>query len=225
MKRGRILGLSLLLLVGGELGCDPRGPVVIDSLATPVLDTKISAPVRPAPLVRRVMPRAKPPASPAGWIPRGGISKRWKYIVVHHSATPTGGARKFDKMHRAKGWDELGYHFVIGNGTDTPDGYIEVGGRWRKQKHGAHCKVPGNAYNEHGIGICLVGNFEHHRPSSKQMASLAKLTAFLAREARISPANINTHGGITGKTACPGRYFSLSDLKTRVSREVVASSR
>ena len=144
--------------------------------------------------------------------------------MVHHSATRTGGARKFDKMHRAKGWDELGYHFVIGNGTDTPDGHIEVGGRWRKQKHGAHTKVPGNQYNEHGIGICLVGNFDRGRPSSKQMASLAKLTAFLAQKCRVSPGNIKTHKGVTGKTACPGRHFSLSELRSRVSRQVVVAS-
>ena len=44
-------------------------------------------------------------------------------IVIHHSATDRGGAKAFDEYHRKKnGWDELGYHFVIGNGTDTPDG-------------------------------------------------------------------------------------------------------
>jgi hypothetical protein len=199
--------------------------VVIDPLATPLVDTHATpnpqptVPERPSgPIVR------KTPTGPSGWIPSGGLSNRWKYIVVHHSATPTGGANKFDQMHKAKGWDELGYHFVIGNGTDTPDGQIEVGGRWRKQKHGAHTKVPGNQYNEHGIGICLVGNFEQRRPSPKQMASLAKLTAFLAQKCRVSTGNINTHGAITGKTACPGRHFSLGDLRSRVNREVAAAS-
>ena len=63
-------------------------------------------------------------------------------------------------------WDELGYHFVIGNGTHTGDGQVEVGSRWGKQKHGAHCKTPDNYYNDHGIGICLVGNFENSNPFS-----------------------------------------------------------
>ncbi|MFQ5589758.1 MAG: peptidoglycan-binding protein, partial [Phycisphaerae bacterium] len=58
---------------------------------------------------------------------RGRISPRWTTIVIHHSATETGGASLFDRFHRKRGWDGLGYHFVIGNGTDTPDGLIEVG--------------------------------------------------------------------------------------------------
>jgi 5-methylcytosine-specific restriction endonuclease McrA len=37
----------------------------------------------------------------------------------------------FDRSHRDKGWDELGYHFVIGNGTSSGDGVVEVGTRWQ----------------------------------------------------------------------------------------------
>src|SRR5690606_32161137 len=84
-----------------------------------------------------------PPAAtrvPAGWNARAA-GRKWQWIVIHHSATPTGGAVEFDKLHReTNGWDELGYHFVIGNGTNTKDGMVEVGPRWVKQKHGAHAK-------------------------------------------------------------------------------------
>ena len=90
---------------------------------------------------------------------RGRISQRWTTVVVHHSATDRGSASAFDRGHRGKGWDELGYHFVIGNGRGSGDGQIEVGSRWYKQKHGAHCKTPDNYFNEHGIGVCLVGDF------------------------------------------------------------------
>ena len=117
-----------------------------------------------------MLPRGCPTAPSAS----GGI------IVIHHSATPTGNADEFDKMHREKGWDELGYHFVIGNGTGSGDGQVEIGPRWVKQKHGAHAKVPGHPeYNDVGIGICLVGNFDVTRPTEAQMASLAQLVRFL----------------------------------------------
>jgi len=129
--------------------------------------------------------------------------------VIHHSATSTGGAATFDRHHRSKGWDELGYHFVIGNGTDTPDGAIEIGARWHKQKHGAHCKTPDNYYNEHGIGICLVGDFTKGRPTAKQIASLTRLVRFLCLETGIPPQRVTTHGAVTHKTQCPGRHFSL----------------
>src|SRR5215218_8851342 len=128
----------------------------------------------------------RPPAGiPKEWMPQVAANN-WNWIVVHHSATAVGGAGRFDKMHRTvQHWDELGYHFVIGNGSDTRDGLIEVGSRWPKQKWGAHAKTPDNQFNERGIGICLVGNFDEARPSEAQMRSLAKLIAFLQKTYRI----------------------------------------
>ena len=157
----------------------------------------------------------RPPAAEAGWAP-AQPSDRWKCIVIHHSASDFGGAKRFDTWHRAKGWDELGYHFVIGNGTDTAMGQVEVGPRWEKQKYGAHCKTPDEFYNQHGIGICLVGNFDNHRPDEAQMRSLAKLVKYLCYEFHIKPEQIYTHGGVTHKTDCPGKDFNVEDLKRRL---------
>jgi hypothetical protein len=134
-------------------------------------------------------------------------------VVVHHSATATGNARSFDRSHRDKGWDELGYHFVIGNGTSSGDGVVEVGSRWQTQKHGAHCKTPDNYYNEHGIGICLVGDFTKSRPTQRQMASLRRLVAFLCDQCRIPDSRVTTHGLVTRKTQCPGRNFPIMSLR------------
>jgi hypothetical protein len=144
------------------------------------------------------------------WKPPGGVSNRWNTIVIHHSAGDFGSAAHFDKYHRTvKNWDELGYHFVIGNGNGATDGLIEVGPRWLKQKHGAHCKTDGNYYNEHGIGICLVGNFESKRPTNAQIQSLKRLVRFLMRETGVRAEKIVSHGDVTGKTECPGRHFPL----------------
>ena len=140
----------------------------------------------------------------------------WPHIVIHHSATPTGNADEFDKMHREKGWDELGYHFVIGNGTGSGDGQVEIGPRWVKQKHGAHCKVTGHPeYNDVGVGICLVGNFDVTRPTQAQMASLAQLVRFLMARYDIPRSNVYGHGQLK-PTDCPGRNFIYSDLWRRV---------
>lgn len=164
-------------------------------------------PGTPPPVVR------KAPGDPA-WFPRSGkISGRWTTIVVHHSATATGNAKSFDRNHRDKGWDELGYHFVIGNGTSTGDGVVEVGSRWHSQKHGAHCKTPDNYYNEHGIGICLVGDFTKTRPTKRQMASLQRLVAFLTDQCNIPDYKVTTHGLVTSKTQCPGRNFPIAWLR------------
>ena len=71
-------------------------------------------------------------------------SDRWTCIVIHHSATDEGNAERFDRMHKAKGWDELGYDFVIGNGTDTRDGQVEVGPRWPVQNRSWPASSPGD---------------------------------------------------------------------------------
>lgn len=158
---------------------------------------------------------AKPTRFDPAWYPKGrGISPRWTYIVLHHSATDSGGARTFDKHHRQQnGWDELGYHFVIGNGTETPDGYVEVGSRWHKQKHGAHCKTPNNYFNEHGIGICLVGDFTRTRPTRRQIESLKHLLRFLSNRCSIPPYRVTTHRAVKGTTQCPGHNFPLAALR------------
>jgi N-acetyl-anhydromuramyl-L-alanine amidase AmpD len=166
----------------------------------------------------------RPPAPTAGsfvapqadWIP-AHPSDRWECIVIHHSASDIGGALRFDQWHRDKGWDELGYHFVVGNGTDTPDGLVEVGPRWVAQKHGAHCKTPDEFYNQHGIGVCLVGNFDKYEPSRSQVESLVSLCRYLCATYHISAEQIYTHGGITGKTDCPGALLDVELIRRRVA--------
>lgn len=154
---------------------------------------------------------------PSGWLPPAKLEKRWTAIVIHHSATDTGNAAIFDRMHREENhWDGVGYDFVIGNGTDSGDGQVEVTFRWQEQKTGAHCGgTPDNWANKNGIGICLVGNFDHDAPSPRQMESLAKLVRFLQNRYDISNGRIYGHNTTPGArvTACPGRRFPLSRFK------------
>lgn len=157
------------------------------------------------------------PAAETRWMPKVK-SNRWTYIVIHHSASKAGGADRFDDWHRQKGWDELGYHFVVGNGSDTADGQVEVGPRWVAQKHGAHCKTKNEYYNQHGIGVCLVGNFDLHPPAEGQLQSLRRLVGFLSREFDIPPDRILTHGGVTGQTHCPGKHFDVEALRNSIRR-------
>ena len=133
------------------------------------------------------------------------ITRSWQYIVIHHSDTDSGNERIFDSFHRKiKGWAGIGYHFVIGNGTDSGNGTIEVTFRWEEQMHGAHAGV--DEYNQRGIGICLVGNFSRSLPTEQQMASLAFLVTYLQEKCRIPTSNILLHRQIKN-TDCPGANF------------------
>jgi hypothetical protein len=159
-------------------------------------------------------------AAGAGWDVR--LGRNWRHIVIHHSATATGSAASFDREHRERGWEGLGYHFVIGNGTGTGDGQVEVGYRWRNQQRGAHA---GNLeYNEYGIGICLVGDFETGYPTARQMASLRALVRFLQARCGISTASIIGHSDVPGKeTRCPGRNFSVAAFRAGLAGELASA--
>ncbi|MHC4418844.1 MAG: peptidoglycan recognition protein family protein, partial [Planctomycetota bacterium] len=67
-------------------------------------------------------------------------------------------------------------------------------------------------------GICLVGNFEHTRPTAEQMGSLVKLVRFLQDRYRIPKIRIWGHNGTPGArvTNCPGRMFPMAWLKSRL---------
>lgn len=154
---------------------------------------------------------------PSDWLPPPRLEKKWTAIVIHHSATENGNATIFDRMHREENhWDGVGYDFVIGNGTDSGDGQVEVTFRWQEQKIGAHCGgTTDNWANEDGIGICLVGHFDYAIPSERQLESLVKLVRFLQKRYGISQNRIYGHNKTPGArvTACPGARFPMTRFK------------
>jgi len=132
----------------------------------------------------------------------------WEYIVVHHSGTSGGSAKVFDYYHsQERGMENgLAYHFVIGNGTDSGDGQIEVGRRWLKQLQGGH--LASESLNEISIGICLVGDFSRSRVGPRQTAALIELVKYLRQRMPNRELKFRLHREInTRPTECPGRLF------------------
>jgi N-acetyl-anhydromuramyl-L-alanine amidase AmpD len=217
-----MLLLSAAAAVAG--GCQPQPETTVTCLPLPELDA--SPPVVPVAATPAPIPNEPPPVQPAVV----DTDRDWRYIVIHHSATERGNAEIFDAAHRRRGWDELGYHFVITNGDGGPDGCVQVGSRWRKQKWGAHCDTPDNAYNDYGIGICVVGSFSRRLPSRAQLRSLRTLVARLAREHHIPPERVIGHRQAPyTHTACPGgrlqKYINDELRPWLRSQSVVASER
>ena len=79
-------------------------------------------------------------------------------IIVHCSATKAGQdftATDIDRWHRERGFNGIGYHYVI-----CLDGKLEKGRDVALA--GAHCK----GWNERSIGICYIGGLdENGRPA------------------------------------------------------------
>jgi hypothetical protein len=185
------------------------GPVAAVMPEAALSPAAVAAPA-PEPAVRE---------APAGWVPAKDIEKRWTAIVIHHSGTSNGCAEIFDRWHRDRQWDGVGYDFVIGNGTDSGDGEVEVTFRWREQRVGAHCKTPDNWANAEAVGICLVGNFNLEPPTELQKEALVRLVRFLQDEYGIPPARVYGHRATPGanETECPGSFFSVSSLDALVA--------
>ena len=141
------------------------------------------------------------------------LKRRWQFIIVHNSGTRQGNARIFDYYHRhvRRMVNGLAYHFVIGNGTSTGNGEIEIGDRWRRQINGGH--VHSDYLNNISIGICLVGDFNRDQPTSQQLDSCEELIRYLRQRC----GKIDAHFAIVRPhremnppqwpTDCPGDAF------------------
>ncbi len=145
---------------------------------------------------------------------------KWKYIVVHHSASANASVKGMDYYHRVERHMEngLAYHFVIGNGHSMKDGDIAIGGRWTGQLDGGH--LASEALNRKAIGICMVGNFDVERPTRRQMESLRSLVDFLLARCHLTADAVKTHQQINPiYTRCPGHNFPTKNFLQALKEE------
>jgi hypothetical protein len=219
-----------------EGGAEPRlEPEVVTPPPPPSLDAPrdLDTPPDAKFETRRVEPRTRPaglPAKVASFVndpndlfqpPK--VDRPWQYIVLHHSASGVGSYGEIDKLHRAKlGTDGCGYHFVIGNGSGSPDGQIEVTRRWSDQKAGAHCRdAVTPVVNDYGIGICLVGDCDREPPTARQVEAARALVAYLKDRYKIEGDRIDAHGHFAKTaTVCPGKDFPIDKILGRGSMAI-----
>lgn len=119
-------------------------------------------------------------------------------IVIHCSYTRPNqdiGADDIREWHLNRGWIDNGYHYVI-----RKNGMLEIGRDIRKA--GAHAK----GYNDHSIGICLVGGMGWDSEpvydySDAQMSTLRHtITALCSVFGNVS---ILGHNDLTSRKTCP----------------------
>lgn len=125
------------------------------------------------------------------------MKRKINQIIIHCSATPEKmdiDAETIRKWHTAKGWSDIGYHYVIKRNGDVQDGRPV-------ERIGAHCR----GYNSYSIGVCLVGGVDEYNDpqdnfTEKQMQSLVRLLKALRK---VYPeASIHGHNEFSNK-ACP----------------------
>ena len=119
-------------------------------------------------------------------------------IIVHCSATPEGRVvtvEDIDKWHKQRGFNKIGYHYVI-----YLDGTIHFG---RKEEEiGAHCL----GYNTNSIGVCYIGGLAKDGKTPKDTRTGAQKEALLTilkkLKARYPKASIHGHREFATKD-CP----------------------
>lgn len=121
-------------------------------------------------------------------------------IIIHCSATPEGKhftAADIRRWHKAQGWSDIGYHYVI-----LLDGTVQEG-RPISQP-GAHCK----GMNARSIGICYIGGLSADGKTPKdtrttaQKAAMHALVERLAAQYGLTADQIHGHNEYAAK-ACP----------------------
>lgn len=120
-------------------------------------------------------------------------------IIIHCSATPEGrevSVAEIDAWHRQRGFDGIGYHYVI-----RLDGTVEAGRP--VDRVGAHCID----HNQRSIGICYVGGCDRQRKpkdtrTDAQRESMARLVKVLTDTFGIAPDGIHGHCEFAKKD-CP----------------------
>lgn len=121
-----------------------------------------------------------------------------KELIVHCSATPEGKdftVNDIRKWHLARGFSDVGYHYVI-----YRDGSINKGRD--ESKIGAHC----TGHNSYSIGVCYIGGCTSNGKTPKdtrteaQKISLLKLLGELKK--KYPKASIHSHKDYANK-ACP----------------------
>ena len=122
----------------------------------------------------------------------------WKGITIHHSASPDVSANEIDMWHKERGWNGIGYHFVI-----RQDGSIELGRNINRV--GAHNR----GKNQTHIGICCTGHFGNESPKREQINSLIQLCKGLC-------ANYNIKKIEQHHEKCPGLFFPFDFVKKNI---------
>jgi len=140
-----------------------------------------------------------------------------KKIIVHHSGFTCGNVPFFRWYHRAvNGWDDIGYHLVVGNGKHNFSvlGGVELGRPLNLM--GAHC----SGHNQDSIGICLIDNENHfHKvsPSNVELHALENALLYLIDKADLG-CKIWRHSDFNSLKSCPGAAVPVEALSEKVNR-------
>lgn len=135
-------------------------------------------------------------------------------IILHCTATPEGeefSNARIKQSHIARGFSDIGYHYVIGLNGEVRPGRVEA-------IAGAHC----TGHNTRSIGVCYVGgcpprttsDWNKKSKDTRTPAQEAALVKLVKEQLRQYPgATVHGHNEFANK-ACPS--FNVKTWLTQV---------
>lgn len=131
-------------------------------------------------------------------------------VIIHCSDSTWGDADEIRSWHLARGWRDIGYHYVVLNGYRRPsqyqlkdDGVVEDGRPVTMM--GAHTR----GHNRDSIGVCLVG--KNGLYTVRQLVNSVILVTHLLYKFGLTRQNIFGHYHFNQLKTCPD--FVIDDFK------------
>lgn len=125
-------------------------------------------------------------------------------ITFHHSLSYFGDADLINNWHIARGFKEIGYHFVI-----KKSGEIQKGRSMKYQ--GAHA----SGKNYDSIGVCFIGDFNKYDIKRLQLNSAIRLVYYLQSISKSIYIDFHCDNK---KKVCPGKKFNREYFVKRITK-------
>ncbi|MBU4162484.1 peptidoglycan recognition protein family protein [Patescibacteria group bacterium] len=137
-----------------------------------------------------------------------------KYLIIHHTERNNDFPFFVRLRHKyLRGWDDTGYHYLIGNTRPfTKNGKLYTGRS--EEFEGAHTL----GYNGNSLGICLIGNFDKVIPSEKQFETLFSLLEEKIKKYNVTVENVRGHSEFPNvEKSCPGKLLNMNYVRAVLS--------
>lgn len=134
--------------------------------------------------------------------------RRIKYLVVHHNGVAGRGIENIRRSHKARGWSDIGYHFVL-----------HEDGVWHRGRPESKAGAGVQGLNKNSIHLCVIGNGNKADFSTTQHLSLTvKLNELYAAypEATVighREANQYLPKDKHTRKQCPGKLVDMDRIR------------
>jgi len=229
ISRRRLLQLSAAAAAAALAGCQTE--TASQELPLPysyddhIIAERPGPPVTIDPRTIHVPPPAPPQSSDYGQIiprkswttspltlargrPMDGVQR----ITIHHSgdgkpflqdsvADTARHLQIVQHAHLQRGMIDIAYHFAV----DRAGRLWQL--RWLSYE-GQHVRIgrTGIRWNEHNVGIVVLGDFNLQSPTTAQRDRLFSLVRLVREKYAVNPAAIKMHGELV-ETDCPGKHM------------------